>query len=344
MTLLNFFLSTLLGSLFLYLFMKMDTPRLRDVPNHRSMHDKPTKKSGGFFFFAAFWILFPALYLQKEIDGYTFLFFLLGSLFFAILGFLDDLYNLSSVLKLILELLFLFPVLYFFHPEAYFLGIHLSTGHFFTLLFLSLILHFTINLANFMDGLDFYLSGSFFIFFINLFFLTDSLHSGFGLTFLLLLFSMLPFLFYNYPNASLFLGDSGSLGLGFFIATSLFFSKIDGLTGDLFYLPLLLPAFWIDGLFTLLRRTLARKNILSAHREHLYQRIQQSGYFSKKQALFHFSLINLLPSPLFFLLSLFFENLPYLVRACLTGLPPIVYYLILHHKNKKSIHLKDSSG
>jgi UDP-N-acetylmuramyl pentapeptide phosphotransferase/UDP-N-acetylglucosamine-1-phosphate transferase len=88
------------------------------------------------------------------------------------------------------------------------------------------------------------------------------------------------FLVWNINPASIFLGDSGAYFLGFGLAALALYASVGDrwtplgfLAGVLVFTPLL-----FDTAFTLVRRlrTGAGKNIFSAHREHIYQRITPS--------------------------------------------------------------------
>ncbi len=87
------------------------------------------------------------------------------------------------------------------------------------------------------------------------------------------------FLHWNRPPASVFMGDCGSLALGFTLAVY----ALLGMNGQL-RLPLapatsltILMPFLFDIILTLIRRARRGENLLKAHRSHLYQRLMQTG-------------------------------------------------------------------
>ncbi len=142
--------------------------------------------------------------------------------------------------------------------------------------------------------------------------------------YLMILSGVAAFMFYNYPPAKLFMGDSGSLPLGFLIAM-LPFVHSNSNAAELAEIGFLIPVFLTDGTITIIKRIFAKKNIFSAHREHLFQRISDS-VLTKKQTAFLFSLVNLGGGICFFLLS--GKSLPiYLLFAInlLAFLIPYVY-------------------
>jgi UDP-N-acetylmuramyl pentapeptide phosphotransferase/UDP-N-acetylglucosamine-1-phosphate transferase len=85
------------------------------------------------------------------------------------------------------------------------------------------------------------------------------------------------FLIFNVPGGRIFLGDAGSVPLGFLGAAI----SLIGIQRDIWppSLPLLLfMPLYTDALLTLARRLLRGERIWEAHREHAYQRLVQSGW------------------------------------------------------------------
>jgi UDP-N-acetylmuramyl pentapeptide phosphotransferase/UDP-N-acetylglucosamine-1-phosphate transferase len=128
------------------------------------------------------------------------------------------------------------------------------------------------NAFNFMDGIDGFIGG---VALVNALFLA-ALAGGAFLP--ALAGAAAGFLVWNINPASIFLGDSGAYFLGFGLAAIALYAPVPGdrwsplgfLAGAIVFTPLL-----FDTAYTLVRRlrTGAGKNIFSAHREHVYQRI-----------------------------------------------------------------------
>jgi UDP-GlcNAc:undecaprenyl-phosphate GlcNAc-1-phosphate transferase len=100
-----------------------------------------------------------------------------------------------------------------------------------------------------------------------------------GILMLILLGSLAGFLLFNFNPAKVFMGDSGSLFLGFFLATSsiLCATKVAAVMG--LVLPALalgLPIF--DMIFSVLRRLLERRSIFSPDRRHIHHRLLDRGF------------------------------------------------------------------
>ncbi|MCG5239090.1 MraY family glycosyltransferase [Azospirillum doebereinerae] len=133
-----------------------------------------------------------------------------------------------------------------------------------------------VNLFNFMDGID-GLAGS------------ETATIGAGLALVAALAGLSPalglygvaaagaalgFLMWNWHPAKLFMGDVGSVPLGFALGWLLLSVAAAGFWPA----ALLLPAYFLaDATFTLLRRLAERKKVWQAHREHFYQKATQRG-------------------------------------------------------------------
>tara|TARA_X000000368_G_C23013780_1_gene704727 strand:+ start:1130 stop:1714 length:585 start_codon:yes stop_codon:yes gene_type:complete len=100
----------------------------------------------------------------------------------------------------------------------------------------------------------------------------------------------ISFLFFNYPPAKIFMGDTGSIPLGFLCGAV-------GIIGwQKLLWPLWLPIiifspFIIDATTTLIKRLINKESLTQAHRSHYYQRAILSGYSHKQIALFSYFLM-----------------------------------------------------
>jgi UDP-GlcNAc:undecaprenyl-phosphate/decaprenyl-phosphate GlcNAc-1-phosphate transferase len=100
--------------------------------------------------------------------------------------------------------------------------------------------------------------------------------AGSAPTFLALAAAILPFLAVNRPRATLFLGDVGAVPLGFLAAAFGLAGVFEGLWPAWFPLLVFLP-FIADATLTLLQRIARRERLSEGHRGHYYQRLAQLG-------------------------------------------------------------------
>ena len=183
----------------------------------------------------------------------------------GIIGFIDDLYNIKQIYRLIFQFLNVFIISFLFANFSIFNTIQLSNSVTFLItLFLGLLL---INCINFMDGIDGLVASNMFLIFLNYAFVNNR-------DFLGITVCLFVFLFYNWSPAKLFMGDSGSTFLGMILFFMIFTNKDfnSSLTLFLTASPLLM-----DSIICIIRRLLNRENIFSAHNKHLYQRLYRSG-------------------------------------------------------------------
>ncbi|HLN81529.1 MAG TPA: hypothetical protein VK392_10095 [Thermoanaerobaculia bacterium] len=89
--------------------------------------------------------------------------------------------------------------------------------------------------------------------------------------------AVVGFLIYNWPPAKVFLGDVGSMPLGFMLAGLPLLAHENDRSAAVLAAAVGLALFLFDPVWTLVRRARARKRIGEAHREHVYQRLLASG-------------------------------------------------------------------
>ena len=141
------------------------------------------------------------------------------------------------------------------------------------LVFILLLISVTafINFTNFMDGLDGLVSGSM----IVILFFSCIINN---LNLFPIVSSLIAFILWNWQPAKIFMGDSGSTFLGaLYCGIILHSSSINQAIAIVFIgTPL-----WADAFTCVIRRALTRQKVFSAHRLHLYQRLNQGGWSHK---------------------------------------------------------------
>jgi UDP-N-acetylmuramyl pentapeptide phosphotransferase/UDP-N-acetylglucosamine-1-phosphate transferase len=100
----------------------------------------------------------------------------------------------------------------------------------------------------------------------------------------------LGFLVLNFHPARIFLGDSGSIPLGFLAGTMGFWGWQHG-AWPIWFPALAFAPFFADATVTLLRRLARGEKVWKAHREHYYQRLVQLGATHVRVALFYYFLM-----------------------------------------------------
>jgi UDP-N-acetylmuramyl pentapeptide phosphotransferase/UDP-N-acetylglucosamine-1-phosphate transferase len=276
------------------LFIKI-APRvgLIDYPNQRCIHKTPMPLGGGTVIFISFnfvtYLIYPYFWpnFTGKLDINWWWAFFISSSMLLIVGLIDDKLGMSPLVKLLGQAC---SALCFCLLSGYQVNLlNIDLGFFGSLLFVLIWTIAIINAFNLIDGLDGLCSGLAMISSIGLavVFVFRGF-SGDALVCLALVGSCLGFLRYNFFPARVFLGDTGSMFLGFTLAI---ISLQAGGKGSVF---ILIAAFFfvagvpvIDTLLAIWRRSirkmLAEKNgkntvkIMQADREHLHHRLLNSG-------------------------------------------------------------------
>ncbi|BCK88826.1 putative undecaprenyl-phosphate N-acetylglucosaminyl 1-phosphate transferase [Sideroxyarcus emersonii] len=248
-----------------------------DIPNERSLHDAPVPRIGGVAIMAGllagwalmltslkWWIVLPMIGL-------------------FIISLLDDMHSLPVKKRLMAQL-----------AAAAILvlgsGLFAQQGLAIALFVLLLTVWMT-NLYNFMDGAD-GLSGGMALFGFS-FYGVAALMNGDD-TFAMMNFTIgaaaLGFLYNNFHPAKVFMGDAGSIPLGFLAAGMGLWGWQQGYWLGWFPLVAFMP-FVLDASVTLVKRTMRGAKVTEAHREHYYQRLIQMGWSHSKLALVEYMLM-----------------------------------------------------
>ncbi|MBF0440174.1 MAG: hypothetical protein HQL93_13790, partial [Magnetococcales bacterium] len=98
------------------------------------------------------------------------------------------------------------------------------------------------------------------------------------------------FLVNNFPPAKIFMGDVGSVPMGFMAAALSLWALRDGLF-DLWVPVLIFSPFIVDATVTVIKRTLLGEKFWMPHRSHYYQRLVLSGWSHQKTVLCEYILM-----------------------------------------------------
>ena len=148
-----------------------------------------------------------------------------------------------------------------------------------------------INLYNFMDGANGPAGGMAAFGFVA--YTVASVQAGISdlaLISVALVGAALAFLRFNFHPARIFLGDVGSIPLGFLAASLGYLGWVRG-AWPVWFPILVFSPFVVDATVTLCRRALRCKKIWQAHREHCYQKLIRMGWSHRKTALAEYGLM-----------------------------------------------------
>ena len=244
-----------------------------DYPNERSLHDTPTPRIGGLGIMAGVGVA------SAWLAGGMLLPVMLAAFSLAAVSVLDDVRGLPVALRFLAH---------FVAAAACLLALGLSGW---ALVGATLAVVWMTNLFNFMDGSDGLAGGMAAIGFGALA-LAAWLGGAPGLAAFCaaIAASALAFLRFNFPPARVFMGDAGSIPLGFLAATLGILGAMQDVWPWLFPLLVFSP-FIVDASVTLVRRALRGEKVWRAHRSHYYQRAVLLGASHRQLALAAYALM-----------------------------------------------------
>ena len=258
-----------------------------DEPNARKIHKVPMPRLGGLAIYLAFLLGYM---LYGEISTQM-LSILIGSFLLILVGIVDDIHSVKARYKLIVQIVaaaivVLYGDLSFTELSVFGYKIYFN-GFFGSLLSILFIVAIT-NAINLIDGLDGLAAGISSIYFLTIAIIAFILNRIGGLDViisLIMLGSTLGFLFHNFPPAKIFMGDTGSLFLGFMISIiALLGYKVTTFTSLI--VPIIILAIPIfDTVFAILRRLLKGQNIGVADKEHFHHQLLKMKYSPTKSIL-----------------------------------------------------------
>lgn len=251
---------------------------VQDIPNERSLHETPIPRIGGvgliagvltgwawMFYSLVWWLVLPMILL-------------------FIVSLIDDMQGLPVGKRLSAHLI----------AAAILIGgsgIISQHGIVIAVLLLLLTVWMT-NLYNFMDGSD-GLSGGMALSGFTMYGIAALMNNNdaFAMVNFTIGAAALGFLFNNFHPAKVFMGDSGSIPLGFLAAGI-------GLWGwqlecwPIWFPLMVFSPFVVDASVTLVKRALRGAKVSEAHREHYYQRLIQMGWGHRNVALIEYVLMG----------------------------------------------------
>jgi len=239
-----------------------------DNPNARSSHTLPTPRGGGIVVIFSIGVGLLTLFWNDVLLPDGLIVVLAFACGLALISWIDDLWGASALLRLICQAIAIAGILYL-NPE-------IATGAFSFLpewsafLIVAAAWVWFVNLYNFMDGIDGMTGVE-----------TVSICAGLSILALTGILSddiipplavigavTLAFLYWNWAPAKIFLGDVGSIPLGFLLGWFL----LKAISEGAWAIALILPGYYFaDATITLLKRACQLEPIWQAHREHFYQ-------------------------------------------------------------------------
>jgi UDP-GlcNAc:undecaprenyl-phosphate GlcNAc-1-phosphate transferase len=322
--------------------------RWYDVTNDRKIHRGNIPRIGGVGIFISFLVavfLFVVICKYADIrlntiSRYHYLALSAGFLIITFLGVADDFFSLKAWHKLLIQITAAlivsfggFNLEFFYIP---FLEQNIPLGGFSHIITVFWIISLC-NAINLMDGMDGLAGGIALVaslFYGIIFFITQN-YTAAGISFALL-GAVVGFLVFNFPPAKIFMGDSGSLLLGFSLAVIPLINNDAGGSSQTIFMPLIVLIIPVmDMIAAILRRKRRKLSIASPDREHIHHKLIDFG-LSQKTILFviyFLSILGGLAGLLYTVLEARNVNSGFIVFLGIWILYTALF-LILHYKNQ----------
>ena len=238
------------------IYMKMAVKlKIFDLPHHQSSHTGVVVRGGGFIFYIAF-LFWSAMHGLQWGGG------LLGLTILAGVSFIDDVQSISPKIRLICQ--FIAILVMFDHSGL------MREGSWHVIVLLAIACVGTMNIYNFMDGINGMTGGYSLVVALSLLYVSNyQVHFAPPSLIMYVILAILVFNIFNFRrHAKCFAGDVGSLSIGFIIV---YLVLVLALRGHSMSWMAMLIVYMVDGGLTILHRILLRENLMKPHKKHAYQ-------------------------------------------------------------------------
>lgn len=257
-----------------------------DEVDPRKIHKGKIPRLGGVAVFASFlivWIVVNFFIGAERVNFYASLFIGFGVILFF--GVVDDIFNMRAKIKFLVQMIAALVVSLSPHHFSNFLIWHFPpvVGEVVTFFWIISI----VNAFNLIDGMDWVCGGISFLICLTIGIVFKMEHNVMYVFYFVLCGSLAGFLFWNKPDAKIFLGDGGSQTLGYIIAIApLFNSGNPRFEFTQFPAMILLCSIPVtDVIAAIWRRGREHRAFFSPDRAHIHHKLLNVG-FSKKSAIF----------------------------------------------------------
>ncbi len=246
-----------------------------DIPNERKVHKYPIPRMGGLAIFGAF-LLGYMLFARSSLQMLS---ILIGGFIIVLMGIFDDIKPIPARYKFILQILAACVVVFYGNiilSKVTVFGLTIEFPEIISYIITVLFIVGITNAINLIDGLDGLAAGVSSIYFMTITIVAFILNKMQGLDTMLsliMLGSTLGFLLHNFHPAKIFMGDTGSLFLGFTISVIALLG-FKGTTLTSLIVPLCILAIPIfDTALAIFRRLLKGKGIMAPDKEHFHHQL-----------------------------------------------------------------------
>ena len=297
--------------------------KMMDYPELRKIHKEITPRMGGLAIFGG--VVAGMLYVRPDIP--YFLPICIGAFIIVLTGLLDDRYQIRPIYKLTGQVsaaaVLILSGLKMDVLSIPFLGM-ITLNEPISILFTFFWIIGITNAINLIDGLDGLAAGVSTISLISIAVMALAIEPQVAIVYLcvVLIGSNIGFLFHNFYPAKIYMGDTGSLFLGYSMAVISMVGLFKNVTLFSFVIPIIVLAIPVfDTLFSILRRIINKQKIMMPDNKHIHYQILAAGFSHRATVLIIYAF-----SALFGFLALLFSLTSFGISLIIT----FVLLLLLH--------------
>lgn len=251
-----------------------------DRVDGRKLHTGNVPRLGGIGVCLSAVLGYVAYHTFMVADGWSMHELAVAAGFFVIFitGLVDDLFDMRAKVKFLFQIFAALLVIFGTNSSYQIFDLHLPAVVSKILIFMWII--GLTNAYNLIDGMDWLCSGLVFYAFVAMGIIFAWADSVIGALYFILAFSVSGFMVWNKPKAKIFLGDSGSMTLGFLVAVlPLFRTNCDRLEFNKFFIMLILSSIPVtDVIAAIWRREREHRSFLSPDRGHVHHKLINIGF------------------------------------------------------------------
>tara|TARA_Y100000591_G_scaffold321333_1_gene336239 strand:+ start:1940 stop:3004 length:1065 start_codon:yes stop_codon:yes gene_type:complete len=245
----------------------------KDFEKPQAFHHYPTVRSGGLASFISLGLFFTLYYFlfEKILLDY----FILILIMFT-LGFFEDLkFSLRAIYRLLMMSLLIYLFIVFFKLEIMSLDLNilnfLMENHTFSSFFILICFLFIVNGANLIDGFNGLLTIHLLIInFILLYINLNNENQDLAMVITAQIVVLVSFLLFNFPKATMFMGDSGSYLFGSLVAYNIINTNNLNPQISSFFFCIILFYLFFEVFFSFFRKLYFKRSPLKPDRSHLH--------------------------------------------------------------------------
>jgi len=257
-----------------FLIKWLNKKNILDIPDERTNHSVPTPRGGGIAVISTILLFLIIASFYHEGLFAKIMPIIIGATILSILSWIDDKRGLSPLIRFSTQIITISIITLFFMDKALFNNDYIP--YFIMVVFVIILWTWFLNLFNFMDGINGITSVETISICVGIVAIVSikNLDSHFAFISALCASSILGFLFWNWGNAKIFLGDVGSISMGFILGWLMLEIASKGYWSPMIILSLY---YLFDSTYTITKRLLKKEKIWLPHSQHFYQKAVRSG-------------------------------------------------------------------